>query len=364
VYTLRRVLEAALNGGARLAQPGEFTKRAFLNGKLDLTRAEAVMDIISARGSQAADAALAQSDGALFRRISAIKASIYDISADICAFVDFPDEDIPELSAPVLGQKLRGMAEELGRCMATFEGGRILREGVAAVIAGKPNVGKSTLMNLLSGRDRSIVSERPGTTRDVVEDSVNFAGCMLNLADTAGLHETADPVELIGVGRARTRVETAELVFAVFDASKPIDGEDIALIGLLAGRQAVAVINKSDLPILVDKEYINKSIQRMVYVSAINGTGLEELEKLTRGLLETAELDTGAGIIANERQLECARLAKEGIEAALGALNEGMTLDAVSTGVEQAAARLGELTGELASAEIIDRVFEKFCVGK
>jgi tRNA modification GTPase len=364
VHILRSVLEAAIAAGARLAQPGEFTKRAFLNGRIDLTRAEAVMDLISAKGGQAAAAAIAQHEGALFKRISSVKAELYDISADISAYVDFPEEDVPNLSGPVLKVKLAAIDGELGRCIDTFDRGRNLREGVDAVIAGKPNVGKSTFMNLLSGREKSIVTELPGTTRDVVEESVLFAGCLINLADTAGLRDTVDAIEIIGVRRARSRLETAELVFAVFDASVPLEKEDLDLIGMLQDKRTVAVLNKCDLPGKIDEEYINSKIKQTVKISAVNGNGLDELEKVTSDILETGTLDTGAGIIANERQLECAVKAKEGITASLTALEEGMTIDAVSTGIEQAVAELSVLTGERASEEIIDRVFAKFCVGK
>jgi tRNA modification GTPase len=219
-------------------------------------------------------------------------------------------------------------------------------------------------MNLLSGYEKSIVTPIPGTTRDIVEESVYFGGCPLNLSDTAGLRDTGDIIESIGVGRARARLDSAELVFAVFDGSRPLDGEDKAMLGLLGKKRAIAVINKSDLPKQVDKEYIGAMIKHIVEISANSGAGLEELESVTGELLATSELDTGSGIIANERQLECVRLAKEGAEAALAALEDGITLDAVSTGVEQAVAELAELTGERASQEIIDRVFEKFCVGK
>jgi tRNA modification GTPase len=364
VYIMRRILEAALLAGARLAGAGEFTARAYLNGRIDLTSAEAVMDMISAKGEQAAAAAIAQHEGALFRRISKIKAALYDISADICAFVDFPEEDIPELGAPVLQRRLAEIDGELIRCIETYDKGRIQREGIKAVIAGKPNVGKSTLMNLIAGYEKSIVTPIPGTTRDIVEESVYFAGCPLILADTAGLRDTIDLIESIGVGRARSRLDMAELVFAVFDASCPLDDEDKALLELIKNKRAVAVINKSDLPNKIDKLYIRDRNKQIVEIAAISGEGIEELEKVTAGLLAASDLDTGNGIIANERQLECVRAASEGIRAALAALEDGITLDAVSTGIEQAVAELAMLTGERASQEIIERVFEKFCVGK
>lgn len=364
IYIIRRVLEAALEAGARLAEPGEFTKRAFLNGRLDLTRAEAVMDIISAKGEQAAKAALAQHEGALFHHISNVKAKLYDISADICAFVDFPEEDIPDLSSPVLLQKLSEINEDLRLCSESYHTGRVMREGVSTVIVGKPNVGKSTLMNLLAGTDRSIVTEIAGTTRDIIEESVTFAGCQLNLADTAGLRETSDRIESMGVERTRNRIESAQLIFAVFDGSRQLEEEDKSLLDSIKGRPAVAVINKADLPLILNKEYIKNHIQYIVEISAQKGQGIKELEAAISHILDIRELDMDVGILTNLRQLTCVKDAKEGIEAAVAALQSGMTLDAVSTGVEQAISQLSELTGERASEEVIERVFEKFCVGK
>jgi tRNA modification GTPase len=194
IAIMRKVLEASICAGAHIAQAGEFTKRAFLNGRIDLTRAEAVMELISAKGEQAAAAAIAQHEGALFRRISSIKAKLFDISADICAFVDYPEEDIPDLSAPVLEKKLIEIDSELEKCIETYDKGRILREGIDTVIVGKPNVGKSTLMNLLAGSEKSIVTEIPGTTRDLVEETVLFAGNTLRLTDTAGIRETGGTI--------------------------------------------------------------------------------------------------------------------------------------------------------------------------
>lgn len=364
VQVMRRLLEATLQAGARLAQPGEFTKRAFLNGRIDLTQAESVMEMITAKSTQAVTAAAAQENGALSRRMRSIRDALYDISADITAFVDFPEEDIPDLSAPVLLKTLHNIQEQLSAVIGGYEKGRILRDGLSAVIAGRPNVGKSTLMNRMAGYEKSIVTEYAGTTRDVVEESVQFGGCVLNLMDTAGLRETDNPVESIGVRRAKARIEQADLVFAVFDSSSALEEEDRLLLQSLAGRRAIAVLNKGDLPCKIDKKYIQKYIQHIVTISAAVGEGMEQLEATVCRFSETDTLDPAAGILTNIRQLSCAQAAKEAVEAAITAVADGVTLDAVSTCIEQAVLEIGKLTGEYATEEIIGRVFEKFCVGK
>lgn len=364
VYLLSRVLEAAYRAGARPAQPGEFTKRAFLNGKLDLTRAEAVMDLIGARGEAAARSALSQHEGALYREIERVKSRLVDTSADIAAWVDFPDEGVPSLEPEPLQKSLSQSLSALEGLAAGFRRGRIIREGVETAIVGLPNVGKSTLMNALAGREKSIVTTVPGTTRDVVEESVNFAGVTLRLWDTAGLRPTDDPVERIGVERAREKLGAAQLVYAVFDASRELSDGDKAIVSELTGRPAVAVLNKCDLPIKIDKEYIESKIKHTVCISAGKGEGLGALEEATRELSGAAGFDPGAAALANDRQLGCVLKAADGLRAAVDAVSSGLTLDAVSVGVDEGLDALCELTGERASEQVIDRVFCKFCIGK
>ena len=364
VYIINRVLEAAISAGARLARPGEFTKRAFLNGKLDLTRAEAVMDLIGAQGETAVRAAFLQHEGVLYKKIENIKQQIVEISADITAWIDFPDEEVPSLEPETLQRNLEKELAELSKLSKSYGHGRIIKEGVETAIVGRPNVGKSTLMNALTGYEKSIVTAVPGTTRDVVEDSVNFAGLMLKLWDTAGLRETEDPVEIIGVERAKGRLEAAQLILAVFDGSKPIGDIDVKILNSIKGRQAIAVINKCDLPIMIDTQYITNIIQHTVYISAEKGDGLDRLEEEIRKMTDMAGFDPGAALLANGRQLDCVKAAIDGLKAATEAVSSGITLDAVSVGVEDAIGALCELTGERASEEIIDRVFSKFCIGK
>jgi tRNA modification GTPase len=364
VSVMKRVLRAVLNAGARLAEPGEFTKRAFLNGKLDLTRAEAVMELIGAQGDFAARAAAAQQEGALFRSVTAVKETLVDLSADLAAWADFPEDDIPGAEPEEIGRRLTEALGRLRRLLETGDAGRVLREGVDTVIAGRPNAGKSTLMNRLARCERSIVTEIPGTTRDIVEETVRCGGVQLRVSDTAGLRETADPVEKIGVARALGKIRTAQLILAVFDGSQQLDEEDRKLLALAEGRRAVAVVNKVDLPQVFDMAEVTGKIPRAVCLSAASGQGLDMLERAVGELFGTTALDPDGGILYNERQRQAVQLAADCLAESLAALRDGMTLDAVSAGIDRALSALMELTGENVSEAVIGQVFSKFCIGK
>lgn len=361
---LRRLLRAVLSAGAAAAGPGEFTRRAFLNGKIGLTEAESVMQLVCAQGEQAAKAALAGRDGVLEKRIRGIRETLLSAAAHLSAWADYPEDDIPQVTAGELSQSLGGAKSELETLLRQFESGRALREGVDTVIAGRPNTGKSTLMNLLAGCERSIVTSVAGTTRDVVEDTVLLGGIPLRLADTAGLRETGDPIESIGVGRARERIRAARLVLAVFDASQELDDEDRLLIREIGDTPCVAAVNKSDLPKKLDEKYIRQRFRHMVFISALTGEGLPELEKAVGEVLGTKELDPADGVLYTERQRDAADRALQGVDEALSALEAGMTFDAVTVSVEDAVGALLELTGERATVAVVDSVFSQFCVGK
>ena len=361
---LKRVLRAALAAGAALAGPGEFTKRAFLNGKLTLTQAEAVMDLISAKSAGAGKAALTMRDGALYKKIKKITEELTALESHFAAWSDYPEEDVPELSNEHMESVLKEAQAVLKRLIDTYDAGKVIREGAVTVIAGKPNVGKSTLMNLLSGRDRSIVTEVAGTTRDVVEESVLVGDIPIRLLDTAGIHETEDRVEKIGVDMANTEIDRCDVVIAVFDSSAPLDSDDMNLIEKLRGKPAVAVINKSDLETRADIDVIKNGFERSVVISAANGNGEEEFRKALSEVLKTADLDPAEPVMANERQLDCVCRAKRAVDEAISAVEFGMTLDAVGICVETALDCLYELTGEKASDAVIEQVFSRFCVGK
>lgn len=364
LYLLRRVLDSVFAAGAVPAQAGEFTRRAFLNGKMDLTQAESVMQLIGAQGGQALRAARAGRAGALFHRIQGSRGQLLSIAAHLSAWADYPEEEIPQLDSAALRQSLRTVRDDLARLLSQFDAGRVLREGVDTVIAGRPNVGKSTLMNLLAGCERSIVTEFAGTTRDIVEETVLLGGVPLRLADTAGLRQTADPVESIGVNRAKDRLQSAQLVLAVFDSSSPLTEEDKELVLQLQNTPAVAVVNKNDLGQQIHIEYIRQHFKQMVSISAQSGDGLQALEQAVAELLHTAELNPADGILFTERQRDTARRAKEQLDEAITALESGFTLDAVTVSVEGAVSSLLELTGERATNAIVDTVFAQFCVGK
>lgn len=364
LYLTRRVLRAVLDAGAEAAQPGEFTRRAFLNGKMGLTEAESVMDMIGAKGRQAARAALAGRDGAIHRAIGSVKDSLISAAAHLSAWADYPEEDIPQVEREELSARLEAGKKALSRLLSQYDAGRAIREGLNTVIAGRPNVGKSTLMNLLSGCERSIVTEIPGTTRDVVEETVLVGDITLRLSDTAGIRSTQDRVERIGVDLAKNRVESADLVLAVFDASQALNEDDKALLDSLQGAPAIAVVNKTDLESKIDIKYIESKIKQIVFLVASQGAGLDQLQRALEEIAGTRELDPSQGILATERQQQAAKEALSCVEEGLDALNMGMTLDAVTVSIEGAIQALLELTGERASEAVVDQVFHRFCVGK
>ncbi len=364
LYVMSRLLQAVLRAGAVAAGPGEFTRRAFLNGKMGLTEAESVMQIVSAKGRQAAREALAGKNGVLESKIQSVRSLLTGAAAHLAAWADYPEEDIPEVTPEGLDQTLSRAKREIDGLLARFEAGRAFREGVDTVIAGRPNVGKSTLMNLLAGYEKSIVTQYAGTTRDVVEDTVLLGGVPLRLADTAGIRRTDDPVEKIGVERARARVRSAQLVLAVFDSSQKLEDPDRMLTEEVRGVPCIAVLNKSDLPQKIDKKYIADNFKQIVSISASSGEGMEALKDTVLKILGTEDFDPSQGMLFTERQRDAARRAGDCVSEALDALHSGMTLDAVTVSVDEAVSVLLELTGERVTETVVDSVFHHFCVGK
>ena len=364
LYLVQRTLRAVLDHGASLAGPGEFTKRAYLNGKLSLAQAESVMDLIGAAGRQSAQAALAGRDGALSHKIDGIAAELVDQAAHLAAWNDYPDEDMESVTPEPLAAALRSSLRECQALLDGYDTGRILREGVDTAIIGRPNVGKSTLMNLLAGTQKSIVTAIPGTTRDVVEETVLAGEIVLRLADTAGIRDTDDPVEQAGVQLARRRLESAQLVLVVLDRSEPLSEGDQALLASLAGRPAIAVLNKSDLPPQLEEKALAGLVSQTVEISARTGEGAENLIQAIAELLHLSDVDPSAPLLANERQRICLQKAAAALEEAVQALEEGVTLDAVSVCLDEAIGPLLELTGRRVSDAVVDAVFAQFCVGK
>ena len=364
VYVTARVLRAALDSGARPAEPGEFTKRAFLNGKMDLTEAEAVADIISARSKSAARAALCVKDGALRAKLDNIKNDLLNLASHLSAWADYPEEDIAEVTDDMIFDACDKAISSLSHLLDTYDSGQAVKEGIDTVIAGRPNVGKSTLMNLLSGSERSIVTDIPGTTRDVVEDTVLVGDVILRLSDTAGLRSTNDEVEKIGVEKARKRLEQCGLLLAVLDNSRELNDEDFSLLKEAKNVPTIVIINKTDLVGKLDTDKIEDYCDNIIKVSAASGEGKEEIISAVRKIAGTDKLNPSEGILSNERQRTAVVNALRSVTEAKESLKNGMTYDAVTVSLEEAISAVLELTGERVSEEIVDRVFHNFCVGK
>lgn len=364
VYVVQRVLRLVLAAGARPAESGEFTRRAFLGGKIDLAQAEAVMGLISAHGEQALTAARTAKEGALSREIQLITEKLISHGAELAVWADYPDEDVPAVENEALLKSLKEAGEKMKKLLSSFDRGQALREGVDTVICGRPNVGKSTLMNLLTGDSRSIVTDIPGTTRDIVEETVRLDNIVLRLADTAGLRMTEDLVEQIGVNLARERMDRATLILAVFDSSSELNDEDRELLKYCSGRRSIAVVNKIDLEAKLNLNEVRGHMSAVVEISASSGEGREQLEKEISALLGTDSIDTTAPMLATERQFRCSSQALEGIEEAIFALESGITLDAVNVSLDYAIDSLLALTGEKATELVVNEVFSRFCVGK
>lgn len=364
MYITKEVLNAVIMAGASLAEPGEFTKRAYLNGKMDLTEAESVMDIISAKSKSAARAALFVKDGALFKKSQQVKQLLLDKAAHLSAWADYPEEDIPEVTEDSIMEAIEESISILEKLLSTYDMGQVVKEGIDTVIAGRPNAGKSTLMNLLVGREKSIVTNIAGTTRDVVEDTVLVGNVMLKLSDTAGIRDTDNEIEKIGVQKTFDKINGAGLVIALFDNNEELNSEDIDLINKIKDMPCIAVINKIDLEDKVDKKYITDNIENVVYISAKQQDNIDELKNMIEKIAGTEDFDPSAGIIANERQRNAIRNAVNSLYEAKESLAMGMTMDAITVSLQETIDYLLELTGEKAGEEIVDSVFHNFCVGK
>ncbi len=362
---LSLVLEALLNAGARMAGPGEFTKRAFLNGKLDLTRAEAVIDLIDAETPAAARQAAGQLSGALFRRLETIYAALVDLSAHFHAVLDYPDEDLDPFRTETMDRILQEQDAVLRSLGATRRRGLAIRSGVPCAIVGRPNAGKSSLLNALAGYQRAIVTDIPGTTRDTIEVKVELGGVPFRLIDTAGVRDSEDPIEQLGVERSRQAMEEARLVLVVWDSSRPVSEEDRAILDAAArDHDVVLVWSKTDLdaaplPPLALPENVTP-----VELSAKTGQGLDALEQALASLADLPDIDRPDEVLTNARQAEATERAQAAVSQALEGLRAGMPPDLLLLDVEEAISALGELTGRTVREDITARIFQRFCVGK
>ncbi|MBO5571236.1 MAG: tRNA uridine-5-carboxymethylaminomethyl(34) synthesis GTPase MnmE [Ruminococcus sp.] len=364
LYVSKKILRAILKNGAENAEAGEFTKRAFLNGKLDLTQAEAVMDIISARGEKELKMAESLREGAAYRTARKCSDKLMKILGDLAAWADYPEEDIPEVEPEALMKELREVRSDLSTLVENYDSGRLIREGISTAIIGRPNVGKSTLFNCLSGCERSIVTDIAGTTRDIVEESVRLGDITLRLSDTAGIHDTDDVIEGIGVDMAEKMIDKAELVLAVFDGSCPLTEDDLYLVNKINKDKTIAVINKSDVDLKLDINELTKYFIHFVYVSAKENSGVIDLKNMVEEIFSINEQTFENVSAANERQKKCIDSALRSIDEAISALEIGEMLDAVNVIIDEAEQSILSLTGEKITDAVVDEVFSRFCVGK
>ena len=362
---LGQALQSLFNAGARQARAGEFTKRAFLNGRMDLTQAEAVIDLIEAETAAAAKNAAGQLGRAVSRKTDKVYSDLVDIMSHFHAVIDYPDEDIDEFELENYLSVLESSEKTLQALMDTFDRGQIMKDGIKCAIIGRPNAGKSSLLNALVGYDRAIVTDIAGTTRDVIEERIKIGDVVLRLADTAGIRETSDVVEKIGVERASKTAREAGLVIAVFDGSAQLAEEDERVLSEAEKAQRViAVVNKSDLEIKADVAKIEERIDNVCVISAETGEGIKALSDAVEKTFGGAVNVPAGEILTNGRQAECVKIALAGIKDAKEAMALGVTPDAVLTCVEDAITALGDLTGRTMREDVVTRIFERFCVGK
>ena len=367
---LRELLAALFAAGARQAKAGEFTKRAFLNGRLDLTQAEAVVDLIDAETAAAARNAAAQLDGGLRRVLEPIQDALLDVTSRFYAVVDYPDEDIEDVRPEQISEALRTADDRLTALLATCQRGQVLKSGVRTAIVGRPNAGKSSLLNALAGYDRAIVTDVPGTTRDTVEESVLCGGVLLRLIDTAGIRDTEDIVEQLGVERSRQALRTAGLAIVLLDGTAEITQEDLDILALAQNcPRLIVAMSKSDLlpaghgPVFQTGGNSRRP-DAFVTLSSVAPGGLHSLESAVARLYPAGESGDAGSLLTDQRQEEAARRARDAVRRAKGALESGLTPDTVLTDAEEALDALGELTGRTARDEIVSRIFSRFCVGK
>ena len=367
IISVRNVLNLILNNGARLAEPGEFTKRAFLNGRLDLSQAEAVIDMIRAKTDKSFEASLDQLEGSLSKKINEIRNILLEMIAHVEVSIDFPDEDIEDITYHDLEKSGYRVKEEIEMLLSTADRGRILRDGLNTVILGKPNVGKSSLLNAVLGENRAIVTDIPGTTRDIIEEYVNIDGIPLRIIDTAGIRDTEDIVEQIGVDRAKESVEKADLIIAIFDASKELSVEDYKIIELIKDKKSLVLLNKTDLPIKYNESQLKKLInnKEIITTSIISGLGVDVLEKSIKSMFYSGEIEIYSDtIVTNIRHKNQLIKALENISHVIEDIRSNIPIDCIEVDLKNCWENLGEISGDTIGEDILDKIFSEFCIGK
>lgn len=363
VVAVREVLNTLLKNGANLAEPGEFTKRAFLNGRLDLAQAEAVLDLIDANTSMSYENSLNQLEGSLSRSVEKIEEALIEVMASTVAEIDFPEDEIDTLNDYEKINKLKPILEDIENLLKSSKRGKVLREGIKTLILGRPNVGKSSLLNALLKENRAIVTDIPGTTRDTIEEVLDLDGIPLNLIDTAGIRETEDTVELIGVEKAKSHVEDADLVLVLLDSSEELSTEDVDILEFAKDKEKIVIINKTDLDPKLGLEKLKD--YKYIMMSIVDGTGIDVLQDEIKRLFFEDKITSSDDImVSNIRHIEALRRAIAALESAISDLEVGIPLDLVEVDLNICIDELGNITGKTTTEDVLDRIFSEFCIGK
>ncbi|AXB81102.1 tRNA uridine-5-carboxymethylaminomethyl(34) synthesis GTPase MnmE [Megasphaera hexanoica] len=362
---LESILQLILRSGARMANPGEFTERAFVNGRIDLAQAEAVMDVIQAKSRAGLTSAVSQLEGRLSKVINKTRKDLTELVTRLEVMIDYPEEDLEDIAVPDVSGALQEMQEKLQHMLEESQNGRMIRDGVMAAIAGTPNAGKSSLLNRLLQEERAIVTDVPGTTRDVLEEWITLRGVPVCLVDTAGIRETDDTVEKIGVSRARRYLDRADIILAVIDGSRPLTDEDKDILQSAADKNVIIVLNKTDLPSVMTSQDLSTYGFPICPISASTGDGLEELkDRLLQEVLKGGFTDGPSALLTNTRHIELVRQSAEALERARQSLQDGMPLDCAVIDIRQAWDTLGSITGDTVHDDIVEEIFSRFCLGK
>lgn len=364
---VRKILELCLKNGAEMAEPGEFTKRAFLNGRIDLLQAESVIDIIDAKSERELKAGMNQLEGQLSKKIHEIKQKIMDVMVNVEVDIDYPEYDVEEVTNAEIKGMLDIVISDLEKLEKSFDNGKILKDGVKTAIIGKPNAGKSSLLNCILNEERAIVTEIEGTTRDTIEEFVTVEGVPLKLIDTAGIREAKDEVEKIGIAKSKEIAKDADLIIAIFDSSRDLTDEDREILNIIKGKNAILVLNKTDLNKKIDENMpeIIDSCKYIVKISTLEQQGLEDLYKIIGNMFSMEEISVdNTAIITNLRHKNLISKALESCKQAMDALTNGMPLDIIAVFLKEILENLGEITGEIVTDDIISEIFSKFCLGK
>lgn len=364
---IRKILELCLKNGANLAEPGEFTKRAFLNGRIDLLQAESVIDVINAKSEKEAKTGIKQLEGVLSKKIKEIKQEILDVMVNVDVSIDYPEYDVEDVTNSQISEMLDSVQTKLEILEKSFDNGKLIKEGIKTAIIGKPNAGKSSLLNAILKEDRAIVTEYEGTTRDTIEEFVNIDGVPLKLIDTAGIRDAKDEVEKIGIKKSKEIANDADLVIAIFDSSKELTKEDIEILNIIKNKKSIVLLNKADLNSVLNEndERFKKITKNVLKISALNGEGLEKLYALISKMFSLEEINVDNDvIITNLRHKNLISKAIENVKKAKKTVEENMPIDIIAIFIKDILEDLGNITGEIVTDDIINEIFSKFCLGK